>query len=1014
MNTWLKANLCAIAALFLFGSVAYSADVTMVTDKVPRGAYLNGSDGDHPFIQVIKIANFSGTWIAGEKIQITLPSQIDVADFLGNGNHEEDVILTWTAAGGESWALDATTDADKIVVNLVGAAAAPASVLYVVFPVTTDTSSAITTVNYSIDYQNVAANESNDPTTKAVTFSDTLTYITWSTLFDDDADPTVGIVQTDTKGKYYPATAAAAAAFIAAPGLPNFVVDNLSGAVAAANNWLGLAVLWATDVNDDNDTRYTLWASQTPDLTRINLSTGERPLDVIGGADVEPEEYNKDFDTNDFWNLGADLALHPGQLGSYDLDEDYWFFYVTSSATGDWVLGRSDSIDVRHWPTFNTTAADDGGGYDFDLDNAYTPGGGADNVDVIVESGGTIGQDVPQALAVPVTNPNMSSLEYFWDFEDVDNNAGLDIFLSTDDDLTENDLVVTGDPGSEVVDSVGANSIKITTSSIPEEGPVDSYTHNIYTSAADYVDAGDYYVYMVANDGTNQTVYQLENFAGTEKTVYIKHYPYFKFDDVYNNLATPNVNPTNLETGTDDYYVISWGETPLSGVGDGDADADGNATITFYYTAYNTANQGLDDIVTDAAVVSVLDGNLLTDAIWTANVTQIGSTTENGDTKADNRYMWNIGAAGLTAGTDYFIIAHIQENSDHLFVQYTDNGGPIEADGAGAIAADREVVVTHSAYFRAETPLEGEVIVLEGSDETIINWSGFDRDAATDGIVQVFIAPAGTDVPTAIGGAGDWTALAALDGAASPTVNDWYWLFPTGDGGITSSGAGNGPTITSGAFTLDVSDIIDDMDESPGTDARPKGFYDVYYFTTYAAALAAETPVKADGVIRFTGSTAAATNFSLTPNATVVTKGETITVSVVARSASALFVRLLSIAIDVPSTYFTVVDQGGGAPFIDESGNFSGTSVLKNSMADVGGNWQLDFIEVDDSPGEALNAVDLTVAQFQVTVNSSGSGPDLIDNLIQFINTETRVTGIVDQNGNDEVLSIADPAANLQ
>jgi len=374
--------------------------------------------------------------------------------------------------------------------------------------------------------------------------------------------------------------------------------------------------------------------------------------------------------------------------------------------------------------------------------------------------------------------------------------------------------------------------------------------------------------------------------------------------------------------------------------------------------------------------------------------------------------MWNIGAAGLALDTNYYVIAHIQEGDDHLFVQYTSDLGPVEV---GAILIDRQVVVTHAPYFRAETPLEGEVIVLEGSDETICNWSGFDRDAATDGIVQVFMAPAGTDVLATIvafGTTNDWTGLAGEDGTDENTINDWYWLFPT-TFGVESAGAGNGPTIISGAFTLDVSDITDDMDE-PGNEVRPKGFYDVWYFTTYAAGFNTELPVKADGVIRFTGSTAAATNFSLTPNATVLTKGETVTVSVIAKSASDLMVRLLSIAIDVPSTYFTVVDQGSGAPFIDESSSFIGTDVLKNTMTNVGGYWKLDFIEVDDSPGEDLYADDLTVAQFQVTVNSSGSGPDLIDNLIQFVNTETRTTGISDVNGNEEVLSIADPAANLK
>ncbi|UCH11085.1 MAG: T9SS type A sorting domain-containing protein, partial [Fidelibacterota bacterium] len=214
-------------------------------------------------------------------------------------------------------------------------------------------------------------------------------------------------------------------------------------------------------------------------------------------------------------------------------------------------------------------------------------------------------------------------------------------------------------------------------------------------------------------------------------------------------------------------------------------------------------------------------------------------------------------------------------------------------------------------------------------------------------------------------------------------------------------------------YTLDVDILTTTM--APAL-ARPSGFYDVYYFYKDDATVgfAAEIAIPADGVLRFLGTSESATNFRLTPNKSTLSKGDTVTVLVQAESPSTAFVSVLALAIDVPSTYYTVIDQGSGAPFIGESSNFTGSSIPINSMTDAGGYWQLDYVEIDGSPDESLNgAGPVTVASFQVIVGSSGSGTEFIDNEIVFVNTATRTTGTVDLNGNPEVVTLADPAANF-
>ena len=68
MKSLVKIKLIALAILTLGTSVAFGATVTAVPTQVPKGAYVNGGDGDQQFIQVLIITldeAGGGAWATG-------------------------------------------------------------------------------------------------------------------------------------------------------------------------------------------------------------------------------------------------------------------------------------------------------------------------------------------------------------------------------------------------------------------------------------------------------------------------------------------------------------------------------------------------------------------------------------------------------------------------------------------------------------------------------------------------------------------------------------------------------------------------------------------------------------------------------------------------------------------------------------------------------------------------------------------------------------------------------------
>ncbi|MCH7574426.1 MAG: T9SS type A sorting domain-containing protein [Candidatus Marinimicrobia bacterium] len=928
--------------------------VLAVPAQIPADAQIDfrGTRNFYQTIQ-IKLKDDGGSgWANNDNFTISMPSQITIPDLNGDASFIDEVSLSMTqltVPSSEPSITGATASTITVEFNK-GARLRADDLITVIFPIVVEIDPTEREVVYTVTMP--ASAEANNTIVASVSLVDFLVLVDF-----DDANYDDGLKQSGTLGDAYPS--AAANVFTALPDLLKEEDSrNKDLFINGANDWDGVTL---DGIEDGTEVTYTLWASQTRRLRKVTGGVAE-PVFNLSKVPLTANE-------GGVLNTQIDISV---------LEEGYWFFYLTSNLTNAWALGESDTVEVRHWPTFS--ADDAAGGFDYDVDGVYESGAGADDdiATVVLESGGTLGKDGNLATG----GNNLGSLDFFWNFDDLDDDAEIYIFSSTQDGLTADSLTIAGSEPDETVSGIGSASTALG-SAISEASSTQFLTWDIYEDADTFDPAGVFHIYYVVNDGKNQQVYQLATNAGAAKTVEVKHYPFFKFDDVVPTDDLP------IDTQTDDYYVISWAEDL-----DNDLDADGNAVISFYYTA-SSLEAILDAI---GAGSEVTDASILTDPNWTGSVTLIGSTTEDPDSKTDNRFTWNIGTAGLTAATNYNIIAHLQEGSDHLFVQYTSALGPVQHNAP--ILVDRDFVISHSPYFTPDLPVAGEMITVSGADDIRFSWTAYDRDDASGNIVHIFAVPAGTDVQAVAGGA-TWTDVNGVDPAG------WYWITSTT--GENSLGASTGPSTESLQYVADIGALDTDMS---GAALTPNGIFDVYYFASWDGTMNGESYDAAAGVIRFSGSTTAATSFRISPNRAVMSKGDTLSLDVYVLSASALNTSLLSISLSIPKSNFSVIDFSS-APFTNEIVNFSGTELL-NRGVETDDHWEISLAEADNSPSASLDAAGgLQVASFKIVATADLTGADYISSVIQFLDEPGAKTSIIDENGQEEILTLPADAVEI-
>ncbi|MFC1618860.1 FlgD immunoglobulin-like domain containing protein [Candidatus Neomarinimicrobiota bacterium] len=1004
MKCLVKIHLLALTVLTMTAVVAQAATVTATPSTYPKGAYVNGGDGDQQFLGVINITldEAVGAWINLDDITITLPADITVADPDNDGTYEDGIFLVTTAAVAITPTIVAGATASLITIDLAtGGVAAAGDKLTVIFPVETAAVPAAGTADITVGFP--AGVETNDQELVTITFADNLSLVTYVADY-------LGGDQSSERGDVYPNAAAAVTA-----ALTDFVddLDDLAVSTnnlgAGSDNWSGFfgidAAFGGGDDLLDNDAvvanqevEYTLWASQTASLTKIDQQDGHVPIDVITGVPVIA--------------FTEGLTFAGTQLNGRALAEGTWYFYVTSQLTGDWVLGTSGSVDIRHYPVFYAGATELGDevGIDYDGDLLFEPTGNDDWAGgaITLESGGVIARDGGLAdETVDPTDYNTDNFNIYWAFEDVDDNARVMVFKSTLNNIVVGDIQTSGSDGSEAVTGL-TGATKIHTGYFFEEDDTNWVNYDIYTDASTFETAGIWYFYIVTNDQTNQILQQVNTYdaggAQEQIAVTVSHYPWLDFHQAYDDNADGVVDADmekNFDTATEQYYIISWGETID---GDLDPDAAGTATIDLYYSTDAWAlvfAGGIADAVDDDAY-DYLE----------ANATLITTITDDGDEQSDNRYLWDLRAEGIAAAS-YHIYGVITHGTDRLTVQLNTDG-----DYDPAVADDGTIILTHGSYMRPMAPFTGPPVELDDGDKFLLSWEGYDQ--STIGTPAVFAVAVNEDAATP--GNQDMSVWAA----APYNTADFCWLLPTSTNGAMPVGAEVGATGANGYVGIDMSDLT----STAGGAVRPAaGTYDVWYFFDADAdndqdwsTVVIPTAVKATGNIYITGINSASYDIEIRPNKASMAPGDILTFGIYASDeipggASNPDKAIFSVIIP-NSSYFTLVDQvsttAGTQPFTQD-GDGTGSSVLNgtvllNTSGTSGSNYVLGYFE-DAAAGVDLDEVEITTFQLQMT----GTPTEPIENIeITFGLDDPYVTNLYNVDGSAQGLSQPNTAVALQ
>jgi len=665
--------------LFIITRVVFGAVVTLQPSTVPIGSYLNGSDGDQYFVQSLKIEiddNGTGSWVSGDAITITLPANMTIADVDDDGSYVDEVSASSNCTNAVTNTVTAP-DNQTIVLTTGGAGVVSNTDEFTVFFPILVPNTVIdgATENYTLT--STADEEASWGTTTVTYEADQLAFITFA------ADYNGGGKQSSEKGDVYPATVQAVTT-----ALPN-IIDDVGGLANAefdngANDWDGITL-----DNDDAgatlgaaETQYYVWACQDSTLKKIDEeSGGHRPIVYLAGG--QPTRANGIVATG---GAGApcDSDVEGGtfadvQLNGVLLTEGTWFFYVTSSITCDWVLARSDSVAIRHHPVFNAYNSAFGAGacLDYDADGLFDQDDGSgtndDNVtSMYLESGGGVSRDGTWS-----TTTNTDNVKIHWEVDDVDDNANVKIYLSTTDGIIDKATLIS-------------IATQISPDTLWEEGVGSQYwTYDIWSDATTYETAGDFYVYLLADDGKNSNVYQMKNQAGTNLQLKIKHYPQMAFQDLdkigvlYEATDGGNVNSVDINTNDYQYININWGETI-----DGDKDADGDLTIKLYMSDLTPGSGGTAGYNDNVASVdtTLLPADAINDPTHTVHIATI---IDNADDRTDNQYMFDVRNSGLAAGT-YYIYGIISQNGDAQVVKYEGNGDAVLPSG------DYDVYLTYT------------------------------------------------------------------------------------------------------------------------------------------------------------------------------------------------------------------------------------------------------------------------------------------------------------------------------
>ena len=941
-----KISLLLIMLLIVVGAgnAFAQATFTATPSQVPKGAYVNGYDGntdDNYFYQVLYY-QFNAPQ-GQDDITITLPTGMTVADVDSTIGIRNEISLTWDDAsdGGMTFAVSAATTITSpgtIVITVGGANAANTDDLWVMFPVETLEDPGVASDDYTIAF---AGSPSNDDITDGngpvVTYRNAgaLQLVAMETNMSGDDDSTA------TDGEKYPSTVAQLFG-----ALPDLVEDGPEGAVE------GTTLTGALDQTDLNEVTYTLWTSTDSTLSRVSESFASHAID---------------FDNTGNYTLNEGGNGGTARISTVGLPEGEYYVYITSDFTGDFPLARSGKLTVLHYPIVKMVGWDYDGSSDFDNTGMHT-----DDFDLTVDTGNYYRYD-----GNLTGTDTRNSADIYVNVDDYDDNAQLIIYYSTNSALTTSDLITSGTVENEdvVVDSL-ANAIELA-DTLYENQEVNNFvkwTWDLLPSNGSYVTAGTYYIYAVANDGKNQSILVSKGSnASDSETINLMHSPHLAIDAITEyNLGTDSDGDADvtIHPGESDVIMLSWGKSGVSG----DKDIDDSCLISFYIdldtSADNTADYGSDQAAT-----------LISDAASSLNGAHqiVTGLEEDPESKELSYYAWNLKDDTTFTPVDeaggikcYHLYAVIDENK-------TGGTKRVVALGDGGLLTSGETLTTiefdNDVPFARlyDPPAEG--VTISGDETYRFRFDAFDLDTnATVGVFLVSAAYTEGVAVSSIDGLIHCTTVVQGGTAYCLTDDDGYhgggtqaWIsentgtyydmtirLPSeGTLRYTTDMGNNAIALTAGTYWVYVG-IEDDADDfGTGTEVLYR----------------APGPITLQNISD--SDDPAQRNAMMTPSTFSPSEGDTTTISLRAADEG-MTVDIMDYYIALEKEYFDVVSVS--APFTDSVPS-TGILIANEAIDDTtNGRWILHATAYDDgNPISEPNDTDLgsVMATFRVVSNGT-------------------------------------------
>jgi hypothetical protein len=704
-------------------------------------------------------------------------------------------------------------------------------------------------------------------------------------------------------------------------------------------------------------------------------------------------------------NLWIDVSTSPTtatplthMLSDWDVYGTEYYLFATSLETGDRVVGRAGPIRAFHYPT-NDLNQDNPNATDTSVDFSS-------NDDDYLDSGGLLALDDGTEDGSGVDNITWSLTTI-----DFDHNADVDYYYSTLATLTESDLVLSGAQGSEVVTALTGATLISGTDALLEDADF-TYNWDIYTSDADYVPAGAYYIYVVSNDGYNQDV-------DVSGNVYnVAHSPLLILQDPYPDGSTASFD---LRPDVNRYFNVNWGLTVA-----GDTDPDGNATIAFYLDA--DANAAADF---DQSTISTLTttSTATDDDATNGELIYSGTITEDPDHQLNNLVdidMWDWNEAfraslntRVAAGDNIFLYGIITSGGVSRMTTYASEDADYVVTAAEDLTNAALTITNAQDAFVTDPPDNGASV---GWGEAYrIGWEFAWDFGETNQNVLIYVGDENMNLDSNFNGTWGTGVAGLLD------LTNNLWVGNSSDGTVANN-SGTGYVIsglsTDGSFDWQPHLMTGNAVGVVGgasLAATVTNNSDLFVYVVVSSNASGSAPADADlvfqapGTLRLTSDAGnTAFGYKMLPNQLSVTQGQEVAFDIYVDSG----VPTAEIATIYMSCDTTFWDVTNSTPFSLNTATFNSALVVENRIesenADASRH-HLNFVYGANGSADAnLDGGTNVLATLTLTAKHTGI-VDMVETEILFDQdpSEGRWTTFYDGSGDALPVLVQLPAARV-